>query len=135
MRLIVATRNPAKVEQLVRLVGDLATVEPLPPDGDDAPEDAHSLEANAITKAVFWSRQIDRGEFVAATDGGLLIPALGDRWNPVLTRRFAGMVGDLDRARALLTLAHDLTGDQRRIDWQEALALARDGTLLASWVA
>jgi inosine/xanthosine triphosphate pyrophosphatase family protein len=135
MRLIVATRNPAKVEQIARLVGDLATVEPLPPDGDDAPEDAHTLEENAIAKAVFWSRRIDRGELVAATDGGLLIPALGNRWDPVQTRRFAGAVGDLDRARALLALAHDLTGDGRRIDWQEALALGRDGTLLASWVA
>jgi hypothetical protein len=66
----------------------------------------------------------------------LLIPALGDRWDPVRTRRFAGEARtDVERAGALLALAADLADDDRRIVWEEALAVARDGMLLAHWVA
>jgi inosine/xanthosine triphosphate pyrophosphatase family protein len=133
LRLIAATRNRAKVEEIARLVAGMAQVEPLPIEADDAPEEGDSFEDIAVAKAVFWSRRIDRGELVVATDGGLVIPALGDRWDPRRTRRFAGPVSDVQRARALLSLAKDLTGDQRCIVWREALAVARDGTVLASW--
>jgi inosine/xanthosine triphosphate pyrophosphatase family protein len=135
MRLIAATRNRAKTAQLARLVAGLADVEPLPAVGEDPAEDGESFEEIAIAKAAAWSARLDRGELVVATDGGLLIPALGDRWDPVRTRRFAGGTSDLARAEALLELTHDLTGEQRRILWQEALAVARDGAVLASWVA
>jgi inosine/xanthosine triphosphate pyrophosphatase family protein len=135
MRLIAATRNRAKAAQLARLVAGLADVETLPMDGEDPAEDGNSFEEIASAKAASWSRRLDRGELVVATDGGLSIPALGDRWDPVRTRRFAGATSDLARAGALLALAHDLTGEQRRIFWQEALAVARDGAVLASWVA
>ena len=136
MRLIAATRNPAKVQELARLVAGLADVAPLPNAGDGDPEDGDSFATNAGAKAVFWSRRLDGGEIVVATDGGLLIPALGDRWDPVRTRRFAGEARtDVERASALLALAADLAGDDRRIVWEEALAVARDGVLLAHWVA
>jgi inosine/xanthosine triphosphate pyrophosphatase family protein len=144
VRLIVATRNRAKVAEVARLVDGLATVEALPAtdtlsaggDAAVAPETGESVAAVAIEKAVFWSRRIDRGELVVATDGGLEIPALGEHWNPVRTRRFAGEgATDLARAEALLALAADLTGEQRRIVWTESLAVARDGELHAAWSA
>src|SRR5215216_709179 len=134
MRLIAATRNPAKVQELARLTGGLAEVVPLPAAADGDPEEGASFAENARAKAVFWSRRLDRGEIVVATDGGLLIPALGDRWDPARTRRFAGET-DVERAEELLALAADLAGDERRIVWEEALALARDGAVLGCWIA
>ncbi|MEA2515185.1 MAG: Ham1 family [Thermomicrobiales bacterium] len=143
MQLTAATRNPAKVQELARLVAGLADVVPLPPDtylnaapDTTVPEESHSFEENAVAKAVFWSRRIGGGRVVIATDGGLLIPALGDRWNPARTRRFAGTAtDDAGRAAALIAITRDLTDEQRRIAWQEALAVARDGDALASWFA
>jgi hypothetical protein len=136
MRLIAATRNRAKLREVARLVAGLADVAPLPVDLEGDPEEGSSCAANAIAKAVYWSRRIDRGEMIVATDGGLVIPALGDRWDPVRTRRFAGAArSDLDRANALLALAADLPDDRRAILWEESLALARDGVLLACWQA
>ncbi|MEA2530757.1 MAG: XTP/dITP diphosphohydrolase, partial [Thermomicrobiales bacterium] len=143
MPLTAATRNPAKVQELARLVAGLADVVPLPPDthlnaapDTTVPEEGHSFEENAFAKAVFWSRRIGGGRVVIATDGGLLIPALGDRWNPMRTRRFAGeSADDVGRAKALIALASELKGEQRLIAWQEALAVASDGAVLASWFA
>jgi XTP/dITP diphosphohydrolase len=136
MRLIAATRNQAKVHELERLVGGLAEVLPLPFAGGGDPEEGASFAENACAKAVFWSRRVDPGEIVVATDGGLLIPALGDRWNPPRTRRFAGEARtDVERAEALLALATHLTGDERQILWEEALAVARDGVVVACWTA
>ncbi len=134
MRLTAATRNQAKVQELARLTGGLAEVVPLPVTAEADPEEGDSFAENARAKAVFWSRRVDRGEIVIATDGGLMIPALGDRWNPVRTRRFASET-DIERAEALLALAADLAGDERRIVWKEALAVARDGIVLACWTA
>jgi inosine/xanthosine triphosphate pyrophosphatase family protein len=135
-RIVTATRNPAKVEQLARLVGGSAPVEP-PPDGvscDD--EQGDSFETIAGAKAVGWSRLVESGATVLASDGGLLIPALGDAWEPLRTRRFAGdCATGAERAAAVLALAADLVGADRRIGWREALAVAANGTLLAVWVA
>jgi inosine/xanthosine triphosphate pyrophosphatase family protein len=136
MRLIAATRNPTKVEELARLVAGLAEVVPLPIAGAGDAEDGDSLLEIADGKAVSWSRRLDGEDLVVATDGGLLIPALGDRWQPTQTRRFAGEArSDDERAEALLVLAAGLDGDERRIVWEEALAVARGGVLLAHWVA
>jgi inosine/xanthosine triphosphate pyrophosphatase family protein len=138
MRLIAATRNPAKVQQLAELVAGLVEVLPLPIEaGDgDAPEDGTSVAANAIAKASYWSARGDPDALVVATDGGLVIPALGDRWDPTRTRRFAGEhATGLQRAEALLRLTGGLIGDERAISWQEALAVAANGTLLANWTA
>lgn len=138
LSVVAATRNRAKVLQLSRLVGDLANVVPLPTEAGDeeVPEDGATLIANAEIKATFWSSRLQPDRLVIATDGGLVIQELGDRWDPVRTRRFAGAaVTDRDRANALLRLAADLHSDERRIYWQEAMAVARGGVLLAVWSA
>jgi inosine/xanthosine triphosphate pyrophosphatase family protein len=142
VRLIAATRNRAKIGELQGVVGDTAKVEPLLQDISLGPEIERSLEAGretaeiAAAKAVAWSRAVGEGALVIATDGGLLIPALGEAWDPTRTRRFAGEdATDLERARTLLALTADLTGEDRRIGWRESLAIARGGKLLATWSA
>jgi inosine/xanthosine triphosphate pyrophosphatase family protein len=142
---IAATHNEAKLEAFRRLVGESATVSPLPHDispGDSelrdaltAAEEGSSINEIASAKAVVWSRAL-LGELVIASDGGLLIPALGDKWDPTRTRRIAaGGASDLERAELLLARTAHLRGNERRISWQEVVAIARDGELLGLWSA
>jgi inosine/xanthosine triphosphate pyrophosphatase family protein len=140
--IVVTSTNPAKRAKLQEIAGDAGVI--VSPRDDISPElrqaldrseEAGSIAANARAKALTWSRALP-GQFVVATDGGLIAPGLGNRWEPVRTRRFAGgAANDEARARALLALAEGLTGDQRRISWQEALVLARDEQVLGQWIA
>ena len=132
-RIVLASRNPAKAAALARRLAGVARVEPLP--RDISLEDGPALLAIAQAKAARCSQALP-GRVVVASDGGLLIPALGATWDPLRTRRFAGeRASDRERADALLALAADLEGDERRIGWREALAVARDGEVIAAWEA
>ena len=134
--LLLASGNPAKLAALRRAVGDAALVDALPDTADDpVAEGGGSVETVAAAKAVRASRRVP-GALVVATDGGLLVPGLGADWDPLRTRRFVGPdATDRARAEALLALAADLRGEERRIGWREALAVARNGRLLAGWAA
>ena len=139
-RVVAATQNAAKVERLSDLIGDLAAVAPLPPDVSlEPPADQESgdlFTEIAQAKARTWSRALGTDDLVVASDGGLLIPALGDVWDPLRTRRFAGGGrSNRERADALLALAAGLEGEQRRVVWREAMAVARSGVVLATWEA
>jgi hypothetical protein len=106
----------------------------------DAPdEDGETIERIAISKAVGWSRVLaarERHSLTIASDGGLLIPALGEAWDPRRTRRFAGFsASDHDRCRRLLDLTRQLTGDERVIAWYEAVSIADQGQLVGVWSA
>ena len=134
-RVLVATRNPAKVATLARLLPGWEVSEAPGNVSLDSSEDGRTFAANAIEKVELVSAQMP-GEIVVATDGGLLVPALGDVWDPLRTHRFAGAwVSAADRARSLIRLAGYLRGPDREIGWQEALAVAVDGRHRASWVA
>jgi inosine/xanthosine triphosphate pyrophosphatase family protein len=142
LRIVAASTNRAKRAKLQDLAGRAGLV--VGPPRDISPElrqelarseEAGSVARNARAKALAWSRALP-GELVAVTDGGLLVPGLGNRWKPERTRRFAGeSASDEGRARALLALAAGLTGDQRQISWREALVLARDGRVIGQWIA
>ena len=95
-------------------------------------EDGDTHEAIAREKAVRWS---EAGSMLAiASDGGLVIPALGPAWESRHTRRFAGpAVDDSQRVDRLLELMEPFTGADRSASWAEALAIAHKGRLLASW--
>lgn len=95
-------------------------------------EDGDTHEAIALEKAVAWSKA---GSMLAiASDGGLVIPALGPAWQSRHTRRFAGPeVGDSQRVDRLLELMEPYTGGDRAASWAEALAIAYKGRPLASW--
>lgn len=95
-------------------------------------EDGDTHEAIAVEKAVEWSRA---GSMLAiASDGGLVIPALGPAWDSRHTRRFAGPeVDDSQRVDRLLELMEPHTGAARAASWTEALAIAYKGRPVASW--
>lgn len=144
-RITAATANPAKLRELQELVGEVATVIPLPPDlrdpafADAPDEQGGTIDEIAAAKAAGWShilaaRALD--SLTIATDGGLLIPALGEAWDPRRTRRFAGSAAsDRGRCERLLDLTRHLTGDERAIAWQEAVVIADRGKLLGVWSA
>lgn len=133
---LLGTTNPAKQRSLGRLLQGLS-LDPTPPevlglDHREPEEVGDTHEENARLKAQHWSRA---GHMMAiSSDGGLTIPALGRRWDSLLTRRFAGdEVDDGSRQESLLRLMKPFTGEERRASWVEALAIAEKGRTLASW--
>ena len=134
-RILVATRNPTKVNTLASLLAGHDVCEAPVDVTLDHPEDGVTFAANAIAKAEAVSAHLP-GEIIVATDGGLLVPALGGAWEPLRTHRFGGTrASSADRARSILRLAGDLGGLDRAIGWHEALAVAVAGRHEASWVA
>ena len=135
--LVLATRNRAKAAQLRELLEGLEmelSDGVSFPEAPDVEEEGGSHLGIAIGKAVTWSRAL--GALVVASDGGLSIPALGDGWSSLITRRGTGTdVPDEERARRLLRRMRDLEGERRACWWTEAVAVARSGELLGAWEA
>lgn len=131
-KLILATTNPNKIKKLRWIMEDYFDVIEPQSQKIDVEETESNFEGNAILKAVEISKRYKC--HAVATDGGVLIPALGKKWNAVLTKRFLGKdnVTDIDRIEGLLELMKDMRGDDRKIMWREAIALAYNGRLLFS---
>lgn len=133
--LLIATTNPAKQARLRELVEGLPAAVRTPDELGlrlDVAEDGGTHQENALLKAVGWSRHARC--FALVSDGGLLLPGLGARWDSLRTQRFAGPdADDRGRAAALLALTSGLEGEARRASWVEAVALAVNGTPLAAW--
>ncbi len=136
-RLLLATTNPAKQGQLRWLLDGLGLTLVAPADLGlrvNAPEEGATHLAIAEGKALAWSRAA--GVAAIATDGGLVIPALGERWDALRTGRSDGPgAGDHARIERLLALMESCAGEQRAAWWVEAAALAQEGRVLASWQA
>ena len=135
--ILLATSNPAKAAKLRWLLDglrfspeDLSTHRQITlPD-----ETGGSFAANARLKAEAASAAF--GGLALASDGGVVIPALGAAWEPLRTGRAAGAgATDADKAHHLLRLMEGFTGPDRAVQWYEAVALADRGTLVASWEA
>jgi inosine/xanthosine triphosphate pyrophosphatase family protein len=97
-------------------------------------ENASDLLENAEKKALAYSRR-NPSKVIMATDGGVIIPFLGDNWNHVLTKRLSGIDNqeeftERQRAETLLDLMKEAKGDKRRIYWQEAVVLALKGEVI-----
>ncbi|MDO8463282.1 MAG: non-canonical purine NTP pyrophosphatase [bacterium] len=90
MELLLATRNPAKIETFRTLLGgigaELRTLAQYP-HLTPYPEDEPTFEANAIGKATWYARAT--GLPALADDGGLEIEVL-DGWPGVHSRRIFG---------------------------------------------
>ncbi len=100
---------------------------------EDVPEEeGETHEAIARSKAAVWSLA---GSMLAiASDGGLVLPALGGRWESRYTHRFAGPAADdAERVARLLELMRPFHGAEREASWREAVAIAHRGRILVSW--
>ena len=133
--ILLATTNPAKEQSFRRMLEGLP-LSPITPAQrgleDVPPEEGDTHEAIARSKAERWSRA---GSMLAiASDGGLVLPALGDRWESRYTHRFAGPAADdADRLARLLELMRPFHGPEREASWREAVAIAHRGRILVSW--
>ena len=133
--ILLGTGNPAKTDVLRRLL-EGPPLDPVTPNrlglAADVEEAGDTHLAISALKAQEWSRA---GSMLAvASDGGLLIPALGTRWDSRYTHRFAGPdADDAQRRERLLELMSPFTGEDRQATWVEALAIAQQGRLLAAW--
>lgn len=135
-RILLATGNPAKQETLRWLLEGLplTAVSPQELGLDSVPDESGATHLEiAQQKAEEWSRASSM--LVIASDGGLVIPTLGDNWESRFTHRFAGPAADdNERLRRLLELMHPYQGADRAASWIEAVAIADQGTVLESWV-
>ena len=137
MEALLATTNRAKEEKLRWLLENLPLEtrtlnEQALSQTENPQEVGSSHEENARLKAKIWSQV--GGMLALASDGGLVIPALEQRWDSLLTHRFAGeQASDRGRASQLLQLMRPYRGEERRAWWVEALAIADKGQILASW--
>ncbi len=133
LEVTIATANPAKAAHLRDLCEGLdvrfsnSSKQQLRTE-----ENASTHLGNAIAKAVACSRYAEGAAL--ASDGGLVIPCLGDLWESTLTHRATGgNITDSERARRLLARMRHLLLQQRNAYWAEAIAIARDGILVCAW--
>ncbi len=132
---LLASGNPAKQQSLRWLLEGLP-LSPVTPQqlglDSDPEEEGETHEIIARQKARDWS--LAGSMLVIASDGGLVIPALGSNWESTLTHRFAGPAADdADRQDRLLELMRPYRGRKREASWVEALAIADRGEVLTSW--
>ena len=133
--ILLATGNPAK-QQTLRWLLEGLNLRPVTPEqlGLTAvpEEEGDTHQAIARRKAQQWS--LAGSMLAVASDGGLVLPALGSRWESRYTHRFAGPAADdAERVRRLLELMQPYRGDAREASWLEGLAIADRGRVLASW--
>ena len=99
MRIVCASANPHKVEELARLLPSWVELVPRPSDIGDIDEDAPTLEGNAIIKAVEIANHAS--EWAIADDTGLEVDSLNGAPG-VRSARFAGEYATEAENRALL---------------------------------
>ncbi len=99
MRIVCASANPHKVEELARMLPSWVDLVARPSDIGDIDEDAPTLEGNAIIKAVEVANHAS--EWAIADDTGLEVEALNGEPG-VRSARFAGEQATDAENRALL---------------------------------
>ncbi|MEX2209529.1 MAG: non-canonical purine NTP pyrophosphatase [Patescibacteria group bacterium] len=132
--ILLGTTNPHKIQKLSRIVSGYFEPVRLEDTSISAElnEEGQSFESIATDKAVTFSKRYDG--YAIATDGGIDIPALGSRWNKLFTRRFINRENatDFERLDAILELMKDKRGDERKMIWREAAAIAHKGKRIFS---
>ena len=135
--LLIGTTNPAKADRLQRCVDgwvlDLRSSASFPGHEEAPTEVGDSHLLIAVNKAIHWSKIA--GIPAIASDGGLTIPALGNGWDSLTTKRAAGPdADDNSRIDHLLRVTEGLDGDARRADWHEAVAIVDGERVLGTWL-
>jgi XTP/dITP diphosphohydrolase len=125
MRLVVATTNPGKLKEIIRLLEGLP-IEVLSladyPAMPEVDETGSTFAENAILKAVHAARFT--GEMALADDSGLEVDALGGRPG-INSSRFAGPgATDAQRNRLLLEKMKDVPDEERTARFRCVAALA-----------
>lgn len=143
-RIYLATSNPGKVREFREAAQALTVaLDPLPGMAGLTPpiEDGITFEQNARLKAQYYSR-FAPGELVLAEDSGLAVDALNGapgvhsaRYAAVLHSGAPSDVNSDDQANnaALISQLETLTGDQHAGKYECVIALARDGSTLATF--
>ncbi len=122
-RLVLATHNPHKVEELRRILGPrLEGIELLGYDGPEPVEDGETFEANALIKARAAFEHT--GIPAIADDSGISVAALGGEPG-IHSARYAGTRDDGDNLRLLLERMSGV--DDRTASFSCAAALVADG--------
>ncbi len=127
-KMVLATRNPGKVEEIKELLADLpleiVSLEHYP-QAPEVEEDRLDFAGNAVKKA--QSAAQHTGEAALADDSGLEVKALGGRPG-VHSARFAGQgAADEDNNRLLLEKLRGLPSAERDASFKCALALVLPG--------
>lgn len=121
-QIYIASKNSHKIREYQSLLSVLDwQVRPLPDEVPDCKETGESFEANAVEKAVFYSRILE--DWVLADDSGLAVSALGGEPG-VFSARYAGTHGD-DAAnnRKLLGRLESFPENQRIAEFICSIAL------------
>lgn len=112
MRLVCASANPKKVDELARMLPSWVQLIPRPDNVGDVEETAPTLEGNATIKAVEIAHAA--GDWALADDTGLLVDALNGEPG-VRSARFAGDdATDADNRALLLQKLNGLTNRTAR---------------------
>jgi XTP/dITP diphosphohydrolase len=133
VRVVLATHNDHKVQELRRILGpDLGRIELVGYDGPEPVEDGDTFEANALIKARAAARHT--GLPAIADDSGIAVDALGGAPG-ISSARYAGTRRDADNVALLL---ENLRGVEDRTAHFlcAAAAVLPDGTehvVLADW--
>ena len=133
--ILLATGNRDKQQEFRQLLDGLPFTPVTPAEiglSSVPDEEGDTHEAIARDKASQWSAAASM--LAIASDGGLVVPALGPRWESRYTHRFAGPAADNnERLARLLELMRPYGAEERRASWVEALAIAHCGRVLVSW--
>ena len=125
MKLVLATNNPHKVEEIKSILSDLEVEILTPKDFDNFPElkeEGSTLEENAISKAMVTCRFT--GLPSLADDTGLEVEALNGAPG-VISARFAGETATYDENnRKLLSLLEGLPKQKRNAVFRCVIAIA-----------
>lgn len=135
MDILIGTRNEYKKTEIVWFLGDNPKINIHFLDelniNIKIDEDENSLIKNAEKKAGEISKLTDY--YVLASDGGVDIPGLGNKWDILKNQRTVGESNtDLVKAKILLNLMKKLKGDEREATYYLALALAKNGKVIWS---
>ena len=128
MKLLVATGNPGKLKEIIRILAD-SPIEVIGLDAfpalPEVVEDGDTFEANARKKAIEMAE--GSGCLTLADDSGLVVDAL-DGAPGVISARYAGEDGD-DEAnnRKLMQVMQDVPDNQRQAAFHCVMALAEPG--------